>query len=139
MVIDHVIYAHPDLDAAVAYLANRFGVLATGGGRHPARGTHNKLLALGPRTYLEVIALDPDQPEPDEPRPYGVEGINRGGLVGWALAVDDIDAAVANARATGVDPARRWCRPTPLRPGSIETGIGKQGRHAAPAPLTTNG
>lgn len=98
VVIDHVIYAHPDLDAAVAYLANRFGVLATGGGRHPARGTHNKLLALGARTYLEVIAPDPDQPEPDEPRPYGVEGISRGGLVGWALAVDDIDAAVANAR-----------------------------------------
>jgi Glyoxalase-like domain len=104
VVIDHVIYAHPDLDAAVAYLANRFGVLATGGGRHPARGTHNKLLALGARTYLEVIAPDPDQPEPDEPRPYGVEGISRGGLVGWALAVDDIDAAVANARAMGVDP-----------------------------------
>jgi len=101
--IDHLIYAHPDLEAAVADVANRFGVTASGGGQHPGRGTHNKLLALGDRTYLELIAPDPGQPEPDEPRPYGVQGISRGGLVGWALATDDIEAALASARSGGYD------------------------------------
>ena len=104
MLIDHIIYAHPDLDTAVADVERRFGVRASGGGRHHGRGTHNRLLALGPRTYLELIAADPDQPEPTSPRPYGVEGVTTGQLVGWALACDGIDTAVAAARNHGFDP-----------------------------------
>lgn len=104
MLIDHIIYAHPDLDAAVAEIEDRFGVRAAGGGQHPGQGTHNKLVALGPRTYLEVAAPDPSQPEPPAPRPYGVEGVTDGHLAGWALACDDITAAVAGARSRGFDP-----------------------------------
>ena len=104
MLIDHLIYAGPDLDAAVATLHRHLGVEAGGGGKHPGRGTHNKLLALGPRTYLELIAPDPSQPAPATPRPYGVEGIVQGGLVGWAIAVEDIEAARAYARSHGFDP-----------------------------------
>lgn len=104
MLIDHIIYAGPDLDAAVANIEKCFGVRARGGGKHMGQGTHNKLLALGPRTYLEIIAADPDQPEPAHPRPYGVDGVTRGGLVGWALGCDDLDAALAGARRRGFDP-----------------------------------
>ena len=69
--------------------------------RHP-----NTLLALGPRTYLEIVAPDPNQPEPAAPRPYGVDGVTRAGLVGWALTRDDIErqsvrlALRASTRAT---------------------------------------
>jgi hypothetical protein len=59
---------------------------------------------LGPRTYLELIAPDPSQPEPATPRPYGVDGITEGGLVGWAVAVEDIEAARAYSRSHGFDP-----------------------------------
>lgn len=104
MLIDHIIYAGPDLDAAVAHIEKRFGVRARGGGKHLGQGTHNKLLALGSRTYLEIIAADPDQPEPAHPRPYGVDGVTRAGLVGWALGCDDINAALAGARRHGFDP-----------------------------------
>lgn len=104
MLIDHLIYADPDLDSAVSTLHRHLGVEASGGGKHPGRGTHNKLLALGPRTYLELIAPDPGQPDPATPRPYGVEGITRGGLVGWVIAVEDIEAACAYARSHGFDP-----------------------------------
>lgn len=104
MLIDHLIYAHPDLDTAVATIRRRFGVEASGGGSHPGRGTHNKLLALGTRTYLELIAPDPGQSAPATPRPYGVEGITQGGLVGWAVAVGDIEAARKYARSHGFDP-----------------------------------
>ncbi|WP_433011469.1 VOC family protein [Kribbella sp. CA-294648] len=104
MLIDHLIYAHPDLDTAVDVIRRRFGVEAGGGGSHPGRGTHNKLLGLGSRTYLEVVAPDPGQPEPAAPRSYGVEGITQGGLVGWAVAVEDIEAARAYARSHGFDP-----------------------------------
>jgi len=104
VLIDHIIYAHPDLDAAVAEIEDRFGVRAAGGGQHPGRGTHNRVLGLGARTYLEIIAPDPSQPEPALSRPYGVEGITHGHLVGWALASDDIEDAVAHARSMGFDP-----------------------------------
>jgi Glyoxalase-like domain len=104
VLVDHLIYAAPDLAAAIADLEDRFGVRAQAGGKHIGLGTHNALLALGPRTYLEIIAPDPGQPKPSMPRPLGVDGVTRGRLVGWALACDDIDRAVAKARSHGYDP-----------------------------------
>ncbi len=104
MLIDHLVYAAPGLPAAVADVAERFGVRARAGGRHIGLGTHNALLALGTQTYLEIIAPDPGQPEPSLPRPFGVDGVRHGGLVSWARACDDIDAAVARARSHGYDP-----------------------------------
>ena len=104
MLIDHIIYAAPDLETAVADIDRRFGVRAGAGGKHTGLGTHNKLLSLGPRTYLEIVAPDPEQPEPASPRPYGVDGVTDGALVGWALACDDIEAALAHARIAGFDP-----------------------------------
>ena len=104
MLIDHIIYAAPDLDAATSDIEQRFGVRAAGGGQHLGQGTHNNVLALGPRTYLEIIAPDPEQPEPAAPRPYGVDGVSSGRLVGWAVACNDIEKALASVRAKGFDP-----------------------------------
>jgi hypothetical protein len=104
MLIDHIIYAAPDLKKAAAVIEQRFGVRAAYGGQHMGQGTHNMLLALGPRTYLEIIAPDPEQPEPSAPRPYGVDGVTQGRLVGWALACGDIEKARATARSRGFDP-----------------------------------
>ena len=104
MRIDHLIFAVREMDEGVAEIEALFGVRATGGGQHIGQGTHNTLLALGPATYLEIIAPDPAQPEPSAPRPYGVDGIVGSGLVGWAVACEDIDVAVDQARAAGFDP-----------------------------------
>lgn len=102
--IDHLVYAAPELQAAVDAFEQRFGVRASGGGQHLGLGTHNRLLALGPRTYLEIIAPDPGQPEPAAPRPFGVDGVTEPRLAGWAVAHDDIDQARATAVVHGFDP-----------------------------------
>lgn len=102
--IDHLIFAAPDLEDGVREIEDRFGVRAASGGQHVGQGTRNKLLALGPHTYLEIIAPDPTQPEPSEARPYGVDGVTTSGLVGWAIACDDIVAALGETRSTGFDP-----------------------------------
>ena len=110
MQIDHLIYAVPDLDAAVDDVERRLGVRAAGGGRHPGMGTHNRLLGLGPYTYLEIIAPDPDQPEPGGPRPYGADGLTSAGLVGWALTCGDIESARATGSRAASTPVR-WSMP----------------------------
>jgi hypothetical protein len=103
-VIDHLVYACPELDAAVDELAAATGVRAENGGQHPGLGTSNALLGIGGRCYLELIAPDPGQPEPAEPRPWGLDHMRKPGLRAWAVAPDDLDAAVRAARAAGHDP-----------------------------------
>jgi hypothetical protein len=72
--LDHLIFAALDLDDGVREVEARFGVRASGGGQHSGQGTHNKLAALRPTAYLEVIAPDPTQPEPAQPVPTGSTG-----------------------------------------------------------------
>ena len=104
MRIDHLIVATADLNAAVDDLEVRFGVRAERGGKHLGLGTHNALVGLGDATYLEIIAPDPDQPAPSMPRPFGLDTVHRPRLAGWALACDDINAAIERARRHGYDP-----------------------------------
>jgi Glyoxalase-like domain len=102
-VIDHLVLATPDLDATVAELA-RQGLDTSPGGAHDGLGTRNALADLGGGAYLEVIGPDPEQPEPAQPRPFGIDGLTAPRLVAWAVRVDDLDAAVATARSRGLDP-----------------------------------
>jgi Glyoxalase-like domain len=100
--IDHLVYSVPDLHAAIDEIAQLTGVRAEYGGRHPGLGTHNALLSLGRRTYLEIIAPDPSQ-RPAQPRPFGIDDRPACGLRGWAAAPDDLDTAVQASLASGFD------------------------------------
>ena len=104
MEVDHLVYAARDLATAVDELATRMGVRATPGGRHVGLGTHNALLALGPHMYLEIIAPDPTQPAPAQPRPFGLDTLPTARLVTWALKAPDIDTHVVEARRAAYDP-----------------------------------
>lgn len=57
--VDHLVYATPDVDRTVDELERRLGIRAAPGGRDPARGTKNALLALGARSYLEIVGERP--------------------------------------------------------------------------------
>jgi hypothetical protein len=58
--IDHIIWACPDLESGVTAFEEMSGVRAVAGGKHPKLGTHNALMHLGNRCYLEIVAPDPD-------------------------------------------------------------------------------
>lgn len=102
--VDHLVYAAPSLDAGIEAMAELLGVIAAHGGKHAGVGTHNALLSLGPNSYLEIIAPDPDQPPPTEPRPFGLDDLHEPGLVAWALAVTEIESCADSARGAGYDP-----------------------------------
>ena len=103
MRLDHVVYAAPDLEAAVDELERRLGVRASAGGKHAGLGTHNALLALSDEAYLEVIGPDPEQPQPARPRPFGIDSLTAGRVVTWAARAQDLDAVVASAKRAGYD------------------------------------
>ena len=109
-VLDHLLWAVPDLAAGTAAFAELTGVEPRAGGAHPGLGTANALVALRrpgtagvPDAYLELIGPDPAQGLPPERVNLEVGRVRRPGLHTWAVRPDDLDATVAAARASGVD------------------------------------
>jgi hypothetical protein len=100
--IDHLVYAAPDLDAACAEIERRLGVAPSPGGQHIGRGTRNALVAIGPKSYLEIIAPDPDQPNPNRPRWFKIDSIEAPRLVGWAASATNLPQLVADTARRGV-------------------------------------
>jgi hypothetical protein len=100
--VDHLVYAVPDLDRGVAKIEGLLGVKAIAGGRHPGRGTRNALISLGPNVYLEIIAPDPDQPQPAEPRRFGIDELEESKLVTWSANGTRLERLSADAVQNGV-------------------------------------
>jgi len=111
--LDHLILGVSDLERGVSFVEERFGVRAAAGGVHPGRGTHNALLSLGPRCYLEILAPDPRQaklawfpslPQLTEPR-----------LVGWMVHLANLDVVAERLRQSAIsyDPPRENSRQRP--------------------------
>jgi hypothetical protein len=90
--IDHIAVAAPTLAAGVQWVRERLGVEPRPGGRHERMGTHNHLLRLGEKLYLEVIAIDPAAPPPGRPRWFGLDRDSSLGLRTWVARTDDIGA-----------------------------------------------
>jgi Glyoxalase-like domain len=82
--VDHLVYASADLEQGIAEVEQLLGIRASLGGQHPIWGTRNALVALGPSSYLEIIAPDPDHSPPAGGRPFGLEALGSSRLIGWA-------------------------------------------------------
>lgn len=101
--LDHLVYAVPDLSAAVDDLARLTGVTPVPGGRHARFGTHNALMSLGDGSYLEVIAVDPEASTPDVPRPFGLDSLTVPRLNAWAFRSGDLARVIELGRDHGVE------------------------------------
>lgn len=91
--IDHLVYAAPELDEGVAKVQELLGVRAQAGGRHPEWGTHNALVGLGARLYLEIVAPDPRRESRAPPTLFGLEGLTTPRLMTWAARTSDVEAS----------------------------------------------
>jgi len=110
--LDHLVVAAPDLESGARYVRDTLGVEPQMGGAHARMGTHNLLLKLGDKLYLEIIAIDPTAPSPGRPRWFDLDRLTPPalpGLISWVVRTDDIAALTA---ATGgvlgvVEPMQR--------------------------------
>lgn len=111
--VDHVILGVSDLDRGGREFETITGVQPTPGGRHPGAGTCNALVSLGERTYLEIMAPDPEAP-------VGSSSTRLAALAkltptGWAIGATDIAQAGAHLTNAG-----------------FETGTARQGSRVQP-------
>jgi hypothetical protein len=97
--VDHLIYATPDLDLGIEEIEQFLGIRAVAGGQHPVWATRNALAALGPTSYLEIIAPDPDI-EPARTRPFGLDSRRPSRLVGWAAKGEWLEERLTNSLTT---------------------------------------
>jgi hypothetical protein len=81
--IDHLVLGAPEVEAGMAHAEALLGARPVPGGRHPAYGTRNALLSLGPSTYLEVLAPDPELPAPGRGRLFDLASMVAPRLVTW--------------------------------------------------------
>src|SRR5215831_5924838 len=100
--LDHLLLGVARLEEGIAWVENKTGVKAAFGGSHPGAGTHNALLSLGDRQYLEIIAPDPNQKETSAlvpllkkfpiPKPFS-----------WAATTRDIERLANKLRRAGLN------------------------------------
>lgn len=116
--LDHLVVMAASLDEGVAWCEVRLGVTPGPGGEHPLMGTHNRVFSLAspefPRTYLEVIAINPGAPHA---RPAGARRwfdmddaalrarVARHGpqLIHWVARVPAVQPALAALQALGIE------------------------------------
>ena len=106
--LDHLVVASTRLEEGIDWVEQQLGVRPQPGGQHVAMGTHNALLKLGPRCYLEVIAIDPDGVPPPRPRWFALDDAmmqarlaSGPALITWALRCESLAAACARVPDLG--------------------------------------
>jgi hypothetical protein len=101
LALDHLVVAAASLDQGASWIAERLGARPQPGGQHVAMGTHNALLRVGERLYLEVMAIDPQGRAPNRPRWFDLDEprmramLAEGpALIHWVASTRDIETDV---------------------------------------------
>lgn len=71
--LDHIVVAANTLDEGRQWAREVLGVSPFGGGKHDGLATHNTLIKLDGKRYLEIIAIDADAGVPSFPRWFGLD------------------------------------------------------------------
>ena len=87
MQLDHVILAIDDLDSGIEEFEELTGIKAAYGGGHEHGNTHNAIVALDNKIYLEILAPKDDL----DTIPEFFKNMSQLKPIGFALSVDDID------------------------------------------------
>ncbi len=124
--LDHLVVTALSLEEGARWVEYRLGTAPDPGGQHLGFGTHNALLRLGSDVYLEVLAPDPAQPDPERPRLFGLdESATRASLTGgprllhWVVRSPDMAAAIADLATVAGVALTAMGVPTAMRRGGL--------------------
>ncbi|HVF64489.1 MAG TPA: VOC family protein [Casimicrobiaceae bacterium] len=102
--IDHLIFGASTLAQGIEYFAELTGVAPQPGGKHAGMATHNALVKLGERVYLEIIAIDPQGEKPLRKRWFDLDDgnlmadlVERPQLIHWVARTRDVEFASSRA------------------------------------------
>lgn len=97
--IDHFAIGAKILEHGVAVMKAQLGVTVPTGGKHAAMSTHNCVMQSGQQSLFELIAVDPDAPDPGRTRWYTLDDARtkerlaaRPRALCWVVGTDDLDA-----------------------------------------------
>lgn len=93
-IVDHFMWAARDLDSACDEFENLTGVRPVFGGVHKGFGTHNSLVSLANGSYMEVLALDPEQ-QVDHPIAQEIAELSVPEILAFHIQRADLESAVA--------------------------------------------
>ena len=130
--IDHLVIAVADPDDAVAMFERAVAPAPTGGGRHDALGTFNRVVWLGD-SYVEFIGVfDPTLAATSWVGAPALRALETGGgFATWAIATDDLDGGVGQSQGGRIEPRRgppRRATSTGWRSGSLAAGGARPSR-----------
>lgn len=100
--IDHFAIATSSLSDGVAAMKDRLGVEIPAGGKHAAMSTHNCVMQAGNESFFELLAIDPDAPDPGRVRWFTMDDPatqarikDRPRALCWVVNTDDLDGVIA--------------------------------------------
>lgn len=114
LALDHLVIAARTLAEGVDWCEATLGIRPSAGGQHVMMGTHNRVFDVSsarfPRSYAEIIAIDPSLPPPRRARWFDLDDpalqaqLQHGPrLVHWVARCDALDTARAAMLAAGAN------------------------------------
>ena len=102
--IDHFAVGADTLEQGQAALETLLGVTVPRGGKHDAMSTHNCVMQSGNESFLEILSIDPDAPDPGRARWFSLDEVatrdriaDRPRALCWVVGTDNLDAVIANS------------------------------------------
>ncbi|MEM9438941.1 MAG: VOC family protein [Pseudomonadota bacterium] len=102
--IDHFAIGAATLEQGQAVLKKALGVDVPNGSKHTAMSTHNCITQGGHESFLEIIAIDPDAPDPGRARWFTLDDsatqarlAERPRALCWVVGTDDLDGVIAKS------------------------------------------
>lgn len=100
--IDHFAIGASSLEAGGAALKSLLGVDVPRGSKHDAMSTHNCVTQAGNESFLEILSIDPDAPDPGRVRWFTMDDpatqarlAERPRALCWVVGTDDLDGVIA--------------------------------------------
>ena len=99
--IDHFAVGAESLEQGVEAMRDLLGVEVPRGGKHEAMSTHNCVMQAGNESFFELIAADPDAPDPGRVRWFSLDDpqtqsrlADRPRALCWVVGTDNLDGII---------------------------------------------